>query len=105
MTMSDHVGLDSEWQRKGATLSDKTARKEFGLAEAAQLLEHLAVEGALGGAGARTAPVDPKAVALGDDDPPERQHDEGAVQDGAAPAFVTDDVGPGPAQGRTAGRS
>jgi hypothetical protein len=23
--------LDSEWQRKGATLSDKTARKEFGL--------------------------------------------------------------------------
>lgn len=22
---------DSEWQRKGATLSDKTARKEFGL--------------------------------------------------------------------------
>jgi hypothetical protein len=25
--------LDSEWQRKGATLSDKTARKEFGLTE------------------------------------------------------------------------
>ena len=25
--------LDSEWQRKGATLSDKTARKEFGLAQ------------------------------------------------------------------------
>jgi hypothetical protein len=24
-------GLDSEWRRKGATLSDKTARKEFGL--------------------------------------------------------------------------
>jgi hypothetical protein len=23
--------LDSEWQRKGATLSDKTAREEFGL--------------------------------------------------------------------------
>ena len=23
--------LDSGWQRKGATLSDKTARKEFGL--------------------------------------------------------------------------
>jgi hypothetical protein len=23
--------MDSEWQRKGATLSDKTARKEFGL--------------------------------------------------------------------------
>ena len=23
--------LNSEWQRKGATLSDKTARKEFGL--------------------------------------------------------------------------
>ena len=23
--------LDSDWQRKGATLSDKTARKEFGL--------------------------------------------------------------------------
>jgi hypothetical protein len=26
--------LESEWQRKGATLSDKTARKEFGLSEA-----------------------------------------------------------------------
>jgi hypothetical protein len=26
--------LDSEWQRKGATLSDKTARKEFGLTQA-----------------------------------------------------------------------
>ncbi len=25
--------LDSEWQRKGATLSDKTAREEFGLTE------------------------------------------------------------------------
>ena len=25
--------LESEWQRKGATLSDKTARKEFGLAQ------------------------------------------------------------------------
>jgi len=25
--------LDSEWQRKGATLSDKTARKEFGLTQ------------------------------------------------------------------------
>jgi hypothetical protein len=25
--------LDSEWQRKGATLSDKTARKEYGLTE------------------------------------------------------------------------
>ena len=25
--------LDSEWQRKGATLSDKTARTEFGLAQ------------------------------------------------------------------------
>jgi hypothetical protein len=23
--------LNSDWQRKGATLSDKTARKEFGL--------------------------------------------------------------------------
>jgi hypothetical protein len=23
--------LNSEWQRKGGTLSDKTARKEFGL--------------------------------------------------------------------------
>ncbi len=23
--------FDSEWQRKGATLSDKTAREEFGL--------------------------------------------------------------------------
>ncbi len=25
--------LDSEWQRKGATLSDKTARMEFGLTQ------------------------------------------------------------------------
>ena len=25
--------LDSEWRRKGATLSDKTARKEFGLTQ------------------------------------------------------------------------
>lgn len=25
--------LDSEWQRKGGTLSDKTARKEFGLTQ------------------------------------------------------------------------
>ena len=25
--------LDSEWQRNGATLSDKTARKEFGLTQ------------------------------------------------------------------------
>ena len=25
--------MDSEWQRKGATLSDKTARKEYGLAQ------------------------------------------------------------------------
>ena len=25
--------LDSDWQRKGATLSDKTARKEFGLTQ------------------------------------------------------------------------
>ena len=27
----DH--LSSEWQRKGATLSDKTARKEYGLTQ------------------------------------------------------------------------
>ena len=27
------VELGSEWQRKGATLSDKTARKEFGLTQ------------------------------------------------------------------------
>jgi hypothetical protein len=25
--------LDSEWRRKGATLSDKTAREEFGLTQ------------------------------------------------------------------------
>jgi len=25
--------LDSEWQRKGATLSDKTAGKEYGLTQ------------------------------------------------------------------------
>jgi hypothetical protein len=28
--MNDH---DSDWQRKGATLSDKTARKEYGLTQ------------------------------------------------------------------------
>ncbi len=33
MTTSDRADLDSEWQRKGATLSDKTARKEFGLTQ------------------------------------------------------------------------
>ncbi len=33
MTTSDGTDLDSEWQRKGATLSDKTARKEFGLTQ------------------------------------------------------------------------
>jgi hypothetical protein len=27
------VSLDEEWGRKGATLSDKTARKEFGLTQ------------------------------------------------------------------------
>ena len=27
------VGQDAEWRRKGATLSDKTARAEFGLTE------------------------------------------------------------------------
>jgi hypothetical protein len=26
----DDLASESEWQRKGATLSDKTARKEFG---------------------------------------------------------------------------
>lgn len=26
-------GLDSEWQRKGATLSEKTAQREFGLSQ------------------------------------------------------------------------
>ena len=33
MTTSDRADLDSEWQRKGATLSDKTARKQFGLTQ------------------------------------------------------------------------
>ena len=33
MTTSDGTELDSEWQRKGATLSDKTARKDFGLTQ------------------------------------------------------------------------
>ena len=33
MTTSDRADLDSEWQRKGATLSDTTARKEFGLTQ------------------------------------------------------------------------
>ena len=33
MTTSDRADLDSEWQRKDATLSDKSARKEFGLTQ------------------------------------------------------------------------
>ena len=33
MTKSNRADLDSEWQRKGATLSDKTARKELGLTQ------------------------------------------------------------------------
>ena len=33
MTTSDRADLESEWQSKGATLSDKTARKEFGLTQ------------------------------------------------------------------------
>ena len=33
MTTSARADLDSEWQRKGATLSDKAARNEFGLTQ------------------------------------------------------------------------
>lgn len=33
MTTSDRKELDSEWRRKGATLSDKTARKELRLTQ------------------------------------------------------------------------
>jgi hypothetical protein len=33
MTTSEPADLDSEWLCKGATLSDKTARKEFGLTQ------------------------------------------------------------------------
>ena len=33
MTASAPTDLDHGWQRKGATLSDKTARKEFGLTQ------------------------------------------------------------------------
>ena len=33
MTTRHRADLDSEWQRKGATLSDKTARKEYGLTQ------------------------------------------------------------------------
>jgi hypothetical protein len=33
MTTGEPADLDSEWLRKGATLSDKTARKEFGLTQ------------------------------------------------------------------------
>lgn len=33
MTTDGRADLDSEWRRKGATLSDKTARKEFGLTQ------------------------------------------------------------------------
>jgi hypothetical protein len=33
MATDNRADLDSEWQRKGATLSDKTARKELGLTQ------------------------------------------------------------------------
>jgi hypothetical protein len=33
MTRSDRADLNSEWRRKGATLSDKTAQKEFGVTQ------------------------------------------------------------------------
>ena len=33
MKTRDRSELDSEWQRKGATLSDKTARQEYGLTQ------------------------------------------------------------------------
>jgi len=33
MMTSDRADLDSEWHRKDATFSDKTARKEFGLTQ------------------------------------------------------------------------
>jgi hypothetical protein len=33
MTRSDCADLNFEWQRQGATLSDKSARKEFGLTQ------------------------------------------------------------------------
>ena len=33
MTTGEPADLDSEWLRKGATLSDKTASKEFGLTQ------------------------------------------------------------------------
>jgi hypothetical protein len=33
MTLRERADLDSEWQLKGATFSDKTARKEFGLTQ------------------------------------------------------------------------
>jgi len=33
MTTNKSADLDSEWQSKGATLSDKTARKEFGVTQ------------------------------------------------------------------------
>jgi hypothetical protein len=33
MTTINRADLDSEWPRRGATLSDKTARKEFGLTQ------------------------------------------------------------------------
>src|SRR5262249_49988536 len=33
MTTRERADRDSEWQLKGATVSDKTARKEFGLTQ------------------------------------------------------------------------
>jgi hypothetical protein len=33
LTTNRHADPDSEWQRKGATLSDKTARRQFGLTQ------------------------------------------------------------------------
>jgi len=33
MATGNRADLDAEWRRKGATLSDKTSRKEFGLTQ------------------------------------------------------------------------
>jgi hypothetical protein len=33
MKVRDRVDVESEWQRKDATLGDKAARKEFGLTQ------------------------------------------------------------------------
>ena len=40
--------LDSDWQRKGATLSDKTAREEFGLTQTRSFVQSVLASSTIG---------------------------------------------------------